>query len=53
MEGPANTLNYFTAGYIVILGTLAVYIVTLIVRWRNLKRDEAVLADLEKKEDNQ
>jgi len=50
MENPANTLNYFTAGYIVILGTLVAYVVSLFVRWRNLKRDEAMLNDLEKKQ---
>lgn len=53
MDAPANTLNYFTAGYSVIFLTLAVYIVTLIVRWRNLKRDEGVLDELEKKEELQ
>lgn len=50
MEGPANTVNYFVAGYGVIFVVLAFYLGSLIVRWRNLKQDEAMLAELEKKE---
>ncbi|HEY4693028.1 MAG TPA: hypothetical protein VIH16_06290 [Bellilinea sp.] len=50
MEGPANTVNYFVAGYAVIFGVLGFYLVSLIVRWRNLKQDESMLAELEKKE---
>lgn len=50
MEGPANTLSYFIAGYGVIFGVLAFYIGSLIVRWRNLKQDETLLTELEKKE---
>jgi hypothetical protein len=50
MEGPANTVNYFVAGYSVIFVVLAFYLISLIVRWRNLKQDEAMLMELEKKE---
>jgi len=50
MEGPANTVNYFVAGYGVIFGVLGFYLISLIVRWRNLKQDETMLAELEKKE---
>ncbi len=50
MEGPANTVSYFTAGYVVIFGTMLVYLVSLIVRWRNLRQDEKLLQELEKKQ---
>ncbi len=50
MEGPANTVNYFVAGYSVIFGVLGFYLISLFVRWRNLKQDEAMLMELEKKE---
>ncbi len=49
MEGPANTLTYMIAGYAVIFGILLVYLVSLIARWRNLRKDAEILKDLEKK----
>lgn len=50
MEGPANTVSYFVAGYVVIFGIMGFYLASLIVRWRNLKQDEQMLTELEKKE---
>jgi hypothetical protein len=49
MDAPANTLNYFLAGYAVIFGSILVYIASLIFRRKNLKQDEEMLQDLEKK----
>ena len=49
MEGPANTVNYFIAGYVVVFGIMAAYVISLAVRWNNLKQDAAVLEELEKK----
>ncbi len=51
MDTPANTLSYFVAGYVVIFGILLIYLISLVVRWRNLVQDEKMLADLEKQED--
>jgi hypothetical protein len=50
MEGPANTLNYMIAGYVVIFGVMAVYLVSLVVRWRNLRQDEESLQELDKQQ---
>ena len=50
MEGPANTLSYFIAGYGVILTVLAAYLVSLVVRFRNLKQDAQTLEELEQEE---
>ncbi|GAP10046.1 hypothetical protein BECAL_01202 [Bellilinea caldifistulae] len=50
MEQPANTLSYFIAGYGVIFGVMIVYLASLIIRWRNLKQDEALLNELDQKE---
>lgn len=50
MEGPANTVSYFVAGYVVIFAIMGFYLVSLIVRWRNLRRDEEMLIELEQKE---
>lgn len=48
MDAPANTLNYMVAGYAVIFVTLAVYLASLVIRFRNLRQDEAMLEDIEK-----
>lgn len=49
MDGPANTLNYMIAGYTVIFVVLTAYIISLVVRFRNLHRDEELLHELEDK----
>lgn len=50
MDAPANTLTYMIAGYSVIFSIMAIYLVSLIVRWRNLRKDEELLKDLDKKD---
>lgn len=50
MEQPANTLSYFIAGYAAIFGVMIFYLASLIIRWRNLKKDEALLNELDQKE---
>jgi hypothetical protein len=50
MDAPANTMSYMLAGYGVIFGIMIVYLVSLIIRWRNLRQDEELLEELEKKE---
>ena len=37
MDAPADTLNYFIAGYSVIFGVMLVYLISLFVRFRNLR----------------
>jgi len=37
------------AGYAVIFGTMALYLVSLVARWRRLQQDEQMLEDEEKK----
>lgn len=46
-EAPAQTTGYMIFGYIVIFGTLAVYLFSLFNRWRNLRKDEEVLRELD------
>ena len=46
-EGPAGTLNYMIAGYTVILGTIGLYIVSLIMRFRSLRQDEVLLDEID------
>ena len=40
---PAQTLNYMIAGYTVIFGVMALYLVSLAVRKRNLNQDLEIL----------
>jgi hypothetical protein len=46
-EGPIETTNYMIAGYTVIFGVMAIYLASIFVRRRNLKRDLEVLEELE------
>jgi hypothetical protein len=48
--GPANTVSYLIAGYAVIFGSMLIYLVSLVVRTRNLNQDEAMLKDLDKEQ---
>lgn len=38
MDTPVNTWTYFIAGYSVILGSLLLYAISLIIRWRRLQK---------------
>ncbi|MBE3039305.1 MAG: hypothetical protein IMZ62_10900 [Chloroflexi bacterium] len=46
----ATSIKYMLAGYAVILTVLALYIVSLFIRWRNLKRDLQTLKEIQKKD---
>jgi len=46
----AISLKYMLAGYAVILTVLVLYIVSLFIRWRNLKRDLQMLKEIQKKD---
>jgi len=47
MQAPAETTRYLVAGYTVIFGIMFLYIISLIVRTRNLKRQLELLKELE------
>jgi hypothetical protein len=46
-EGTANTVNYFIAGYVVFFTVMALYLASLVIRYRNLKQDLEVLQEME------
>ncbi len=48
MEPTPDTVNYMIVGHVVFAVVMLVYIVSLVVRWNNLKREEQTLQDLEK-----
>jgi hypothetical protein len=47
MDAPANTVSYMIAGYTVIFSVMVIYLVSLVVRHRNLKQEEQMLEELE------
>ena len=47
-DAPAQTTGYMIAGYTVIFGSMLLYLVSLIVRRRNLEQDLQTLEELEK-----
>jgi len=48
MEAPADTIGYMVAGFVVIFGIIGLYLVSLYVRSRSLRREEELLLELEK-----
>jgi len=45
-DGPANTTSYMIAGYAVIFGVMLIYLISLLVRQRNLQKDLEVLEEI-------
>jgi hypothetical protein len=46
-NGPAETTNYYVAGYALFFTVMALYLVSFFVRNRNLKQEYALLEELE------
>jgi hypothetical protein len=49
-EAPAETTNFMIAGYAVIFGVMLIYLVSLLVRKRNLEKDLEVLEEIQAEE---
>jgi hypothetical protein len=49
MDVTPDTVNFMILGYSVIFGVMALYLISLVVRFRNLRQDEKTLDELEKK----
>lgn len=47
LQAPAETTRYLVAGYTVIFGIMFLYIISLVVRTWNLKRQLEMLRDLD------
>jgi CcmD family protein len=45
----AISIKYMVTGYAVIFIVLALYLASLFVRWKNLKRDLRILNEIQKK----
>ena len=46
-SGPAETTNYFIAGYVIFFSVMALYLASFFVRNRNLKQEYALLEELD------
>ena len=46
-EGPADTTDFMIAGYAVIFGVMLIYLISLLVRQRNLNKDLEVLEEIQ------
>jgi len=49
LQTPPDTSGYMIAGYVVIFGIMLVYLISLIVRSRNLHQDLDTLEELDHK----
>lgn len=47
-EVPADTLDFMLYGFVVILGTMGGFILSLITRFRNLRKDLEVIEEVER-----
>lgn len=48
MEPTPDTFNYMIGGYVVFAVVMIAYIISLVMRWNNLKREQQALEELEK-----
>lgn len=49
-DATANTTSYMIAGYAVIFGVMLIYLISLLIRQRNLQRDMEVLEEIQVEE---
>jgi len=52
-QAPAETFNYMVLGFSVILSVLFLYILSIVVRFRNLQRDMRLLEEGEVERDSE
>ena len=48
LETPPDTSQYMLAGYAIAFGVMFIYVVSLVIRFRNLNRDMSMLEDMDK-----
>lgn len=49
-NGPAETTNYYIAGYVIFFAVMGIYLASFYVRNRNLRRELALLEELDSEE---
>jgi len=48
LETPPDTSQYMVAGYVIAFGVMLIYVVSMFIRSRNLKRDLSMLEEMDK-----
>jgi hypothetical protein len=48
LENPPDTSQYMVAGYAIAFGVMFIYVVSMFIRSRNLKRDLSMLEEMDK-----
>jgi hypothetical protein len=48
LETPPDTSQYMVVGYAISFGVMLLYVVSLFIRSRNLKRDMSMLEEMDK-----
>ena len=48
LEAPPDTSQYMVAGYAISFGVMILYVASLFIRSRNLKRDMSMLEEMDK-----
>jgi len=51
LETPPDTSQYMVAGYAIAFGVMLIYVVSLFIRSRNLKRDLSMLEEMDKEKE--
>jgi|WetSurSiteA1Bulk_404760.scaffolds.fasta_scaffold644352_1 hypothetical protein len=51
-EGPAETTGYMIAGYLIIFGLMAIYLLSLFIRKRNLLQEAVMYEELVEQQDD-
>ncbi len=46
-QAPADTMSFMILGFSVILGSMALFILSIYVRYQNLRKDQAILDEIE------
>ena len=49
MDATPNTFSYMVGGYLFFAVLMSAYVVSLISRWNNLKREQQMLDEIDKK----
>jgi hypothetical protein len=47
-DAPVDTSGYMIAGYIIAFTVMTLYVISLVTRWQNLRRDLTALEELDK-----
>ncbi len=46
-EAPADTISYMLLGFGVIFGSMGIYLISLVLRVRGLRKDQEILDEIE------